>query len=137
MPNSREVIRIDRLTDKLSSIVINHCGERFEKCKEVLDWGADEIIDYIKSNCPRSLFMDNTGIHLADSFVATRDYRDEYYTYTIHSPKKFRIVHLVEYGFHNLLVDRMIPARPFLRPAMEEFAPQISDKIREIIENRK
>ncbi len=59
---------LDNLGSRLSSIISSYAEEVKDEAMEQLEITADKIIDYIKSNCPKS---DGGSNHLADSFIKT------------------------------------------------------------------
>lgn len=120
---------LDNVATKLSSIINEYSSEVKEKAMNELEETANKIVDYIKSNCPKS---DSGSNHLADSFIKTEVGNGLSKTIYISSSTKGRLVHLIELGFkHRSGV--MVPARPFLRPAYETFTPKMLEDIRDII----
>lgn len=120
---------IDNLGTKLSDIISSYTKEVQTKAESTLDETADKILAYVKSNCPKG----KSHEHLADSFVKTEVGVDATKTIYISSQTKGRLVHLVELGFKHRS-GKHVPARPFLRPAMEEFTPEMIEEIKRIIE---
>lgn len=120
---------IDNLSNKLSGIIDRYCDEVKKEAEIILDKTADEIVDYIKQNCPKSEGGFN---HLADSFVKTEVGSGVKKTIYISSKTKGRLVHLIELGFKHKS-GKHVAARPFLRPAYETFTPGILEEIKRII----
>lgn len=119
---------IGNLGTKLSDIISGYSEEVQAKAEQRLDRTADEILDYIRTNCPKG----KSSEHLADSFIKTETGDDAGKTIYISSKTKGRLVHLIELGFrHRSGVH--VAARPFLRPAMDEFTPEMLEDIRRII----
>ncbi len=119
---------IDNLGTKLSEIISAYTEDVQKKAESKLDETADKILAYIKSNCPRG----DSAEHLADSFIKTEVGEGATKTIYISSKTKGRLVHLVELGFKHTS-GKHVAARPFLRPAMEEFTPEMIEEIRRII----
>lgn len=112
---------IDNLGTKLSDIISGYTKEVQDKAESTLDETADKILSYVKSNCPRA---SKSREHLADTFVKTVIGEGAAKTIYISSQTKGRLVHLIELGFKHRS-GKHVPARPFLRPAMEEFTPEM------------
>lgn len=119
---------IDNLGTKLSDIISSYAKEVQEKAESTLDETADKILSYVKSNCPRG----KSNEHLADTFVKTEVGSGATKTIYISSQSKGRLVHLIELGFKHRS-GKHVPARPFLRPAVEEFTPEMMEDIKRII----
>ncbi len=119
---------IDNLGARLSDIISSYTKEVQAKAESTLDEIADKILTYVKSNCPRGKSTE----HLADTFVKTEIGEGVTKTIYISSQKKGRLVHLIELGFKHRS-GKHVPARPFLRPAMEEFTPEMIEEIKRII----
>ena len=120
---------IDKLGDSLSKIISTYSADVKKKAENELDRTADKILDYVKNNCPRG----DSEIHLADTFIKTEVGEGASKTIYISSSTKGRLVHLVELGFKHVN-GKHVAARPFLRPAMEEFTPTMLEDIKKIIE---
>jgi len=117
-------IRLTDLINDFSDDVLNNIESR-------LDETADQILDYIKTNCPKSNGGSN---HLSDSFDLTVVGEGANKTIFISSKTKGRLVHLVELGFKHRN-GKFVAARPFMRPAYETFTPQMLEDIKNIIKN--
>ncbi len=120
---------LDNLATKLSSIINEYADEIKDEAMEQLDETANKIIDYIKTNCPKS---DSGNNHLADSFIKTEVGSGVSKTIYISSGTKGRLVHLIELGFKHRN-GKQVPARPFMRPAYETFTPKMLEDIKTII----
>ena len=94
-----------------------------------LEYTADQILDYIKSNAPRSPYVKE---HLGDSFVKESYGEGLNKTIVIYSKSKGQIVHLIELGFRHRS-GRYVAARPFMRPAYDAFTPKMLEDIKDII----
>jgi len=122
---------IDDLGVKLTDLIQDFSTDVLESIEGKLDETADLILDYIKSNCPKS----NSGSnHLADSFGLTIVGEGTNKTIFISSKTKGRLVHLVELGFKHKS-GKFVMAQPFMRPAYETFTPQMLEDIKSIIKN--
>ena len=121
---------IDELGVRISDLIKDYADDVKEGLEDRLDETAKQILDYIKSNCPRS---DSGTNHLADSFILTTVGSGVNKTIYISSGTKGRLVHLVELGFKHIS-GKHVEARPFMRPAYETFTPQMLEDIKNIIQ---
>lgn len=124
---------LDNLGVNLTDIVETYADEIKEEVLHSLDHTADEILDYIASNCPK---RDTGGKHLADSFIKTEVGQGINKTIYISSKTKGRLVHLVELGFKHRS-GKHVAARPFMRPAYDTFTPEMLEDIKCIISGGK
>ena len=124
------MLSIDELGVRISDLIKDYADDVKEGLEDRLDQTAKQILDYIKSNCPRS---DSGTIHLADSFILTTVGSGVNKTIYISSGTKGRLVHLVELGFKHIS-GKHVEARPFMRPAYETFTPEMLEDIKKIIE---
>ena len=124
-------MNLDRLGIKISELIKDYADDVKSGMEDRLDQTANEILEYIKTNCPRS---DTGNVHLADSFILTVVGSGATKTIYISSSTKGRLVHLVELGFKHIS-GRFIEARPFMRPAYETFTPSMLEDIKAIIRN--
>ena len=120
---------IDTIGTKLSSIISSYSEEVKKKAETTLDSTADKILDYVKKNCPRG----SSAKHLADSFIKTEIGEGANKTIYISSKTKGRLVHLIELGFKHRS-GKHVAAQPFLRPALDEFSPEMLEEIKKIIQ---
>ena len=121
---------LDELGVRISDLIKDYADDVKEGLEDRLDETAKQILDYIKSNCPRS---DSGTNHLADSFILTTVGSGVNKTIYISSGTKGRLVHLVELGFKHIR-GKHVEARPFMRPAYETFTPEMLEDIKKIIE---
>ena len=121
---------LDELGVRISDLIKDYADDVKEGLEDRLDETAKQILDYIKSNCPRS---DSGTNHLADSFILTTVGSGVNKTIYISSGTKGRLVHLVELGFKHIS-GKHVEARPFMRPAYETFTPEMLEDIKKIIE---
>lgn len=121
---------LDELGVRISDLIKDYSDDIKESLEDRLDETAKQILDYIKSNCPRS---DSGTNHLADSFILTTVGSGVNKTIYISSGTKGRLVHLVELGFKHIS-GKHVEARPFMRPAYETFTPEMLEDIKKIIE---
>lgn len=124
-------ISLDELGLKLTEIINEYSEETKKSMEEILDKTADKILDYVKQNCVRSTGGSN---HLADSFGLTIVGIGANKTIFISSKTKGKLVHLIELGFKHVS-GKFVSARPFLRPAYDEFTPGMLEDIKSIIAN--
>ena len=124
-----ESIELTALTKEISSCVDSYSEAVIQKISARLEETADQILDYIKSNSPRTLWSKK---HLGDSFIKKSYGEGLNKTIVIYSETKGSIVHLVELGFKHRS-GKLVMARPFLRPAYDEFTPKMLEDIHKII----
>ena len=121
-------LSMDKGMKKISETIERYAKEVEAEAMTKLDETADRIIDYIKSNAPRG----KSNKHLADSFVKTETGEGVNKVIYISSKTKSSLVHLVELGFKHRS-GKHVAARPFLRPAYDEFTPRMLEDIRKMI----
>ncbi len=126
------MITLDNLTEKIMDEVNDYTDKIKKQLEKKLDETADKIIEYIRNNAPRS----GQRKALADSFIKTERGSGYNKTIVIHSKEKGMIVHLLEFGFMHS-GGKYVSPRPFLRPAFEEFTPQMLEDIKRIINGKK
>ena len=119
---------LDDVAIKLSDIIKDYADDVKKLTEEKLDKTADDILNYIVANCPRG----KSNKHLADSFVKTEIGSGANKVIYISSKTKGSLVHLVELGFKHRS-GKHVPARPFLRPAYDNFTPKMLEEIKNII----
>lgn len=117
---------MDKVLDSINGLVQRYGEAVVKEMDKRIDQTADEILEYIKANAPRS---DGGANHLADSFVKTK-IGDIVY---ISSKTKGKLVHLIELGFKHTS-GKFIKGRPFLIPGYEKFTPKMLDDLKRIIE---
>ena len=122
---------LDKVGVRISDLIKNYTDEVKEGLEDRLDKTAQDILEYIKNNCPRSAYGSN---HLADSFILTTLGSGANKVIYISSGTKGRLVHLVELGFKHVS-GKFVEARPFMRPAYEMFTPDMLEDIKKIIES--
>lgn len=121
-------LSIDKGITRISEIIERYAKEVEVEAMNRLDETADKIIDYIKANAPRG----KSNNHLADSFVKTEIGEGANKVIYISSKTKSSLVHLIELGFKHRS-GKHVAARPFLRPAYDEFTPKMLEDIRKMI----
>lgn len=126
-------VSLDNLGVKLTDLISEYASEVQEDILKRFDETANEILDYIFSNCPRG---DGGSNHLADSFVKTEVGSGLNKIIYISSKTKGRLVHLIELGFKHRN-GKHVPARPFMRPAYDTFTPEMLEDIKSIIKGGK
>ena len=124
-----ESLELTALTPEIERAVKSYSREVELAIIERLDYTADQILDYIKNNAPRTPFNKE---HLGDSFIKESYGEGVNKTIVIYSKTKGSIVHLVELGFKHRS-GKLVSARPFLRPAYDEFTPKMLEDIKKII----
>ena len=124
-----ESITIDALSSEITKAVNSYSNDVIKVIVEKLNQTADQILDYIKEKAPRSPYSKE---HLGDSFIKESYGEGMNTTIVIYSKTKGSIVHLVELGFKHRS-GKLVSARPFLRPAYEEFTPKMLEDMKRII----
>ncbi len=124
-----ESITIDALSSEIVKAVNSYSTDVANAIVEKLNQTADQILDYIKEKAPRSPYSKE---HLGDSFIKETYGEGVNATIVIYSKTKGSIVHLVELGFKHRS-GKLVSARPFLRPAYEEFTPKMLEDMKRII----
>ena len=124
-----EPLEITALTPEIEKAVKDYSKEVELAIVKRLEETADQILDYIKENAPRSPW---TKEHLGDSFVKESYGDGVNKTIVIYSKTKGSIVHLIELGFKHRS-GKLISARPFMRPAYDELTPKMLEDIKKII----
>lgn len=124
-----ESIKLEALPIEIEKAVVSYSSDVEKAIITRLNYTADQILDYIKQNAPRSPYSKE---HLGDSFIK-ESYGDGINTtIVIYSKTKGSIVHLIELGFKHRS-GKYVAARPFLRPAYEEFTPKMLEDMKKII----
>ncbi len=118
---------MDNVADEINNLVQRYGKEVVAQIEKRIDVTADEILDYIKKNAPRS---SRGNKHLADSFVKTKIGDITY----ISSQTKGRLVHLIELGFKHTS-GKFVKGRPFLIPSYEIFTPKMLEDLKKIIKD--
>ena len=124
-----ESLELTALTPEIEKAVVSYSKEVVTGILKKLDETADQILDYIKDNAPRTPW---TKEHLGDSFIKETYGEGVNTTIVIYSKTKGYLVHLVELGFKHRS-GKLVMARPFLRPAYDEFTPKMLEDIHKII----
>ena len=122
-------INLTEMAGKISDMIKDYSVATKAQINKRIDECADEIIDYLRSNTPKSIGF---GSHLADSFIKTEVGKGENRIIYISSKTKYRLVHLVELGFRHTS-GKHISGRPFLRPSFDTFTPKMMEDIKRII----
>ena len=124
-----ESLEITALTPEIEKAVKDYSKDVELAIVKRLEETADQILDYIKENAPRSPW---TKEHLGDSFVKESYGDGVNKTIVIYSKTKGSIVHLIELGFKHRS-GKLISARPFMRPAYDDLTPKMLEDIKKII----
>ena len=124
-----EPLEITALTPEIEKAVKDYSKDVELAIVKRLEETADQILDYIKENAPRSPW---TKEHLGDSFIKESYGDGVNKTIVIYSKTKGSIVHLIELGFKHRS-GKHISARPFMRPAYDELTPKMLEDIKKII----
>lgn len=124
-----ESIELKALTPEIEKAVKKYSSEVEVALANKLEETATKILEYIKDNAPRTPWSHE---HLGDSFIKESYGEGSNKTIVIYSKTKGSIVHLVELGFRHRS-GKYVVARPFLRPAYDEFTPKMLEDIKKII----
>lgn len=124
-----ESLELTALTPEIEKAVKSYSKDVEKAIIEKLDYTADQILDYIKEHAPRTPWSHE---HLGDSFIKETYGSGVNTTIVIYSKTKGSIVHLVELGFKHRS-GKLVSARPFLRPAYDQFTPKMLEDIKKII----
>ena len=124
-----EPLEITALTPEIEKAVKDYSKDVELAIVKRLEETADQILDYIKENAPRSPW---TKEHLGDSFIKESYGDGVNKTIVIYSKTKGSIVHLIELGFKHRS-GKLVSARPFMRPAYDQFTPKMIEDIKKII----
>jgi len=122
---------LDNLAELIMDEVSSYTDEVIKELETKLDETADKILEYIKSNAPRSGQKDG----LADDFVKADIGSGVNKTIVIYGKEKGMLVHLIEFGFMHRS-GKYVNPRPFLRPAYDTFTPKMLEDIKVIIRGK-
>jgi HK97 gp10 family phage protein len=122
---------LDNLAELIMDEVNSYTDEVIKELETKLDETADKILEYIKSNAPRSGQKDG----LADDFVKADVGSGVNKTIVIYGKEKGMLVHLIEFGFMHRS-GKYVNPRPFLRPAYDAFTPKMLEDIKVIIRGK-
>lgn len=122
------LVSLDDLNHHILELIQSYTQEMLQAMEKQLDQTADQILEYLQANAPRS----GQSNGFADSFVAISNGEGITKTITIFSKSKGRITHLLEFGFTHR-GGKYVGPKPFLRPAFETYAPKMVEAIRSII----
>lgn len=122
---------LDNLAELIMDEVNSYTDEVIKELETKLDETADKILEYIKSNAPRSGQKDG----LADDFVKADIGSGVNKTIVIYGKEKGMLVHLIEFGFMHRS-GKYVNPRPFLRPAYDAFTPKMLEDIKVIIRGK-
>ena len=124
-----ESIKLEAVTPEIERAVKSYSKDVELAIVATLEKTADQILEYIKENAPRSSINHE---HLGDSFIKESFGSGVNKTIVIYSKSKGHIVHLIELGFKHR-GGKVVAAQPFMRPAYDNFTPKMLDDIRKIM----
>lgn len=131
---AKNIVSLDRLADVISEELTSYNERVVVKINDALKSSANTIKKTIKSTAPRSGDKQSNGFKpLADSFTVKEEKNIDGNNYIICSPKKYRIIHLLENGFYHVRGKKNIQGKPFMRPAFEKEKPQLENEIIKIV----
>jgi len=122
---------VDNFIDIINREFQDYSKATLQEIEASLDLTGDKIIEYIKSNTPRS----GRGDALADDFIKSETGTGITKTITIYAKTKGSITHLLEFGFVHKS-GKYVGPRPFLRPAFDTLTPKMLEDIRKIISGK-
>jgi hypothetical protein len=123
------LVTLDELGVAIETLVGDFVETITPKLEKKLDETASDILKYITTKAPRS----GSSKAFADSFVATPKGSGLNKTVVIYSNTKGKLTHLLEFGFTHRN-GKFVRAKPFMRPAYDEFTPKMLEDIKRIIE---
>lgn len=123
------LITIDQIGSAIEDMVDEYAEEVIKKLEDRLDKTANNIVEYISRNAPRS----GSTKPFADSFVATPQGEGINKVISIYSNTKGKLTHLLEFGFTHKS-GKYVGPRPFMRPAFDTLTPKMIEDIKSIIE---
>jgi hypothetical protein len=122
------LITLDDLGKVIEDEIENYVEGLIPKLEKRLNDTAEDILDYMKRNAPRSGYKNA----FADSFVATSQGSGMNQSISIYSEGKGGLTHLLEFGYTHRS-GKYVGPRPFMRPAYDMFTPKMLEDIKEII----
>ena len=124
-----EPLELTALTPEIETAVNDYSKDVELAIVQRQEVTADQILDYIKENAPRTSYSKE---HHGDSFIKESYGSGVNKTIVIYSKTKGSIVHLIELGFKHRS-GKLVSARPFMRPAYDQFTPKMIEDIKKII----
>ena len=124
-----ESLELTALTPEIEKAVKDYSKDVELAIVQRLEYTANQILDYIKENAPRTPWSHE---HLGDSFIKESYGSGVNKTIVIYSKTKSSVVHLVELGFKHRS-GKLVAARPFMRPAYDQFTTKMIEDIKKII----
>ncbi|MFH5881226.1 HK97 gp10 family phage protein [Liberiplasma polymorphum] len=122
------MITLDDLGKAIEDEIESYVEGLIPKLEKRLSDTAEDILNYMKRNAPRSGYKNA----FADSFVATSQGTGMNTSISIYSEGKGGLTHLLEFGYTHRS-GKYVGPRPFMRPAYDMFTPKMLEDIKEII----
>jgi hypothetical protein len=122
------LITLDDLGQAIEDEIESYVEGLIPKLEKRLSDTAEDILNYIKRNAPRSGYKNA----FSDSFVATSQGSGMNQSISIYSEGKGGLTHLLEFGYTHRS-GKYVGPRPFMRPAYDMFTPKMLEDIKEII----
>ena len=122
------LITLDDLGKVIQDEIENYVEGIIPKLEKRLNDTAEDILNYMKRNAPRSGYKNA----FADSFVASSQGSGLNKSISIYSEGKGGLTHLLEFGYTHRS-GKYVGPRPFMRPAYDMFTPKMLEDIKEII----
>jgi len=122
------LITLDDLGKAIEDEVDTYVEGLIPKLELRLNETAEDILNYMKRNAPRSGYKNA----FADSFVTASSGTGMNKSISIYSEGKGGLTHLLEFGYTHRS-GKYVGPRPFMRPAYDMFTPKMLEDIKEII----
>lgn len=125
-------ISIEELGETLSKAYGEYIDEVKIKCSEALYNTGQEAVSLLNQTAPVS--HNNVSLHLKDSFEVKGQLVDGRLQHIrVWSPKKYRLIHLVEFGHFHWMTGEFIQPKPFFLSTYEKVSEDLKRKISDII----
>lgn len=121
-------ISIDQLVTEITKAVKDYTEDVSAAIAKEVEATADKVLQEVKNTAPKK-----TGEY-RKGFKKTNKSNHGQTRYVVWNKKKYRIVHLLEFG-HAKRGGGRVAARPHLRPAHDKYAGQLVENIKRIIRN--
>lgn len=119
------------LPKELLTLLQKYGSQLIEDLNETVIEEAEKLKDLANENAPKS--NRNTEVHLAGSFEVKTVKYPVAINCKIWSPKKYQIVHLLEFGHINWTDYSFVQPKPFLIPAYNVVQEELTKKFIERI----
>lgn len=131
-----KTVSILQLSEELKSVINESANELKEKLILKLEESSNQLVNEIQRVAPVAQYR-NDLIHLKDSFTTTKIVKRGNVSFKVWSPKKYGIVHLLEFGHFNWISGGFVQPQPFLIPSFNKISEQMVEEIKTIIKGGK